>query len=136
MIRAFVDKKGNISSPDMMEFKLELTKHREHEVDIDVKRRQRTLKQNDTLHWALEIFAKGLQEIGYKIKMADLKYELKQRGFFGWVDYETKEGTQRRPKDTHEMKTDECADAFEKLQLSASSYDIIIPTPDPEKATR
>ncbi len=85
MIRAFVDKHGNISTPDMLEFKAELTRHREHEIDITVKRRQRTLKQNAVLHWALELFSKGLKEIGYKIEMEDLKYELKQRGFFGWV---------------------------------------------------
>ena len=129
MIRAYISKKGELSTPNLLDFKSELLKHREHEVEIEVKRLKRSSQQNRTLHWALTIFASGLREHGYKIEMEDLKYELKQRGFFGFVDYETKEGTQRRPKDTHEMTTDECADAFEKLQLSAESYDIIIPDP-------
>lgn len=135
MVRAYVDKSGNISTPDMLDFKAELLRHREHEVEIETRRLKRTSKQNRTLHWALTIFSKGLKEIGYKIEMEDLKYELKQRGFFGWVNYETKEGTKRRPKDTHEMSTDECAEAFDKLQLIASvQYEIIIPNPNPEKA--
>ena len=133
MVRAYVDNDGKISTPDMLELKAEIAKHRNHEVEIPVKRRKRTTKQNSVLHWAMELFSKGLKEHGYKIEMEDLKYELKQRGFFGYVDYETKEGTQRRPKDTHELSTDEAADAFEKLQLSALSYDIIIPDPDPNK---
>lgn len=133
MIRAYINKSGELSTPDYLEFKAELTQHRDHEVDIIVRRRKRTTKQNNTLHWAMELFSKGLKEHGYKIEMTDLKFELKKHGFFGWVEYETKEGTQRRPKDTHELSTDEAADAFEKLQLSAQSYDIIIPDPDPNR---
>jgi hypothetical protein len=131
MIRAYVSDKGQVSSPVMMEIHEAFLKHKSHEIEIEIKRLKRTSQQNRTLHWGLGIFANGLTEKGYKIKMEDLKYELKQRGFFGWVEYETKEGTKRRPKDTHEMTTDECADAFEKLQTSAASYDIIIPNPDP-----
>ena len=132
MIRAYINNNGEISTPDLLDFKAELTEHRNHEVEITVKRRKRTSPQNRTLHWAMTLYSKGLKEHGYKIEMEDLKYELKQRGFFGWVEYETKEGTQRRPKDTHELTIDEAVDAFEKLQLSALSYDIIIPNPDPE----
>jgi len=133
MIRAYVNNDGEISTPDMLDLKAEIAKHRNHEIEIPVKRRKRTTKQNNTLHWAMELFSKGLKEHGYKIEMPDLKFELKKHGFFGWVDYETKEGTQRRPKDTHELTTDEAVDAFEKLQLSARSYDIIIPDPDPDR---
>jgi len=130
MIRAYVNKTGELSTPNLLDFKVELLKHREHEVEIEVKRLRRSSQQNKTLHWALTIFALGLKEHGYKIEMEDLKYELKQRGFFGFVDYETKEGSQRRPKDTHEMTTNECVEAFDRLQQSALSYDIIIPNPD------
>ena len=114
----------------MLDFKTELVKHRGNEVTIEVKRRTRTNPQNRALHWGMTLFSKGLKEIGYKIEMEDLKYELKQRGFFGWVDYETKEGTKRRPKDTHELSTDECVDSFDKIQLAALQYNIIIPDPD------
>lgn len=133
MIRAYVNNEGEISTPDMLDIKAEIAKHRKQEIEISVKKRKRTSQQNRTLHWALGLFSKGLKEHGYKIEMEDLKYELKQKGFFGWVEYDTKEGTQRRPKDTHELSTDEAADAFEKLQLSAQSYDIIIPNPDPDR---
>ena len=131
MIRTYVNNDGEISTSDLLDIKAEIAEHRNHEVEVSVKRRKRTSQQNRTLHWALTIFSKGLKGIGYKIEMEDLKYELKQKGFFGWVDYETKEGTQRRPKDTHEMSTDECAEVFERLQASARSYEIIIPNPDP-----
>jgi hypothetical protein len=133
MIRCYVNKSGELSTPNLLDFKSELLKHREHEVEIEIKRLKRSSKQNKTLHWALTIFSSGLKEHGYKIEMEDLKYELKQRGFFGFVDYETKEGSQRRPKDTHEMTTDECTEAFDRLQQSALSYDIIIPDPDPNR---
>lgn len=133
MVRAYVNNEGEISTPDMLDIKAEIAKHRKQEIEISVKKRKRTSQQNRTLHWALGLFSKGLKEHGYKIEMEDLKYELKQKGFFGWVEYDTKEGTQRRPKDTHELSTDEAADAFEKLQLSAQSYDIIIPNPDPDR---
>ena len=133
MIRAYINNDGEISTPDLLDFKAEIAEHRNKEVEIIVKRRKRTSQQNRTLHWALTIFASGLREHGYKIEMEDLKYELKQKGFFGWVEYETKEGTQRRPKDTHEQSTDEGADSFDKIQLSARSYDIIIPDPDPNR---
>lgn len=133
MIRAYVNNEGKISDPDMLELKAEIAKHRNHEIEIPVKRRTRTSKQNNTLHWALTIFAKGLKEKGYKTEMEDLKYELQQRGYWGWVDYETKEGIKRRPKGSHEMTTDECANAFEMLQAAALQYDIIIPDPDPNK---
>ena len=133
MIRTYVNKEGEISTPNMLDFKTELLKNREKEVEIVVRRVQRSSKQNRTIHWALTIFANGLKELGYKIEMEDLKYELKQKGFFGWVDYETKEGVQRRPKDTHELTVDEGVEAFDKLQLSAGSYEIIIPDPDPDR---
>jgi len=130
LIRTYVNDKGEISTPDMLTFKAELLKKRNKEIEIIVKGLQRTSPQNRALHWALNIFADGLQELGYKIEMPDLKYELKQRGFFGWVDYETKEGTQRRPKDTHELTINECVEAFDKIQLSASQYEIFIPDPN------
>ena len=130
MIRAYVNNEGEISTPDMLDLKAEIARHRNHEIEIPVKRRKRTSQQNRTLHWAMNIFSKGLRELGYKIEMPDLKFELKDKGFFGFVDYETKEGTKRRPKDTHELTTDEAVDAFEKLQLSAQSYNIIIPNPE------
>ena len=135
MIRTLIDKQGRISTPDMMSFYDEFSHHKGHEVNIEIKRVKRTSQQNKTLHWGLGLFAKGLLEKGYKIKMEDLKYELKEKGFFGWVEYETKDGVKKRPKDTHELSTDECAQAFQDIQMAASHYDIFIPDPDPEKAT-
>ena len=132
MIRAYVNNEGQISTPSMLEFKEELLSKRNKEIEIIIKELQRTSPQNRALHWGLNIFAKGLKEIGYKMEMPDLKYELKINGFFGWVFYETKEGMKKRPKDTHELSIDECVDAFDKIQLTAqSSYNIIIPDPDP-----
>ena len=133
MIRAFVNNDGEISTPDMMDFKAEIAKQRNHEVELTCKRRQRTSKQNRTLHWGLNIYVEGLQELGYKIDLESFKYELEKKGFWGWVEYETKDGVQTRPKKTHELSTDECADGFERLQTSARSYDIIIPDPDPDR---
>jgi len=132
-MRALVSKDGKLSTPDMMELRAEIAKHAGKEVEIPVKRRRRTTQQNRALHWALNIYSEELTERGYKISMEDLKYELKQKGFFGWVDYETKEGTKRRPKDTHEQTTDEQAESFEHIQRSALQYDIIIPDPDPNR---
>ena len=132
-MRALVSKDGKLSTPDMLELLAEIAKHAGKEIEIPIKKRRRTTQQNRALHWGLTIFSKGLKEIGYKIEMEDLKYELKQQGFFGWVDYETKEGTKRRPKDTHEQSTDEQAESFERLQLAAKQYDIIIPDPDPNR---
>lgn len=133
-IRTYVNNDGEISTSDLLEIKAEIAKHRNHEIDIIIQRRQRTSQQNRALHWAIGLFSKGLQELGYKITPEDLKYELKIKGFFGWVEYETKNGTGRRPKNSHEMSTDECAAAFELLQDSARSYEIIIPDPIPEKS--
>ena len=132
-MRALVSKDGKLSTPDMLDLLAEIAKHAGKEVEIPVKRRRRTTKQNNTIHWAMTIFSEGLTERGYIISMEDLKYELKQQGFFGWVTYETKGGTKRRPKDTHEQTTDEQADSFEHIQLSALQYDIIIPDPDPNR---
>ena len=133
-MRALVNKDGKLSTPDMLDLLAEIAKHAGKEVEIPVKRRRRTSPQNRALHWALTIFSDGLVEIGYKsMTMENLKYELKQKGFFGWVEYETKEGTKRRPKDTHEQSTDEQSESFEKIQLSALQYDIIIPDPDPNR---
>lgn len=132
-IRALVSKDGRLSTPDFLDFKEAIAQHPEKEVDIIVRRRKRTSKQNRTIHWALNIFSKGLMEIGYKIEMEDLKYELKQKGFFGWVEYETNEGTKRRPKDTHEQSTDEGAESFDRIQLSAKQYGIIVPDPNPDR---
>ena len=133
-IRALVSKDGKLSTPDMLDFLVEVAKHPGKEIEIPVKRRRRTTKQNSTLHWALTIFSDGLIERGYNIKMEDLKYKLKQLGFFGWVYFETKDGEERRPKDTHEQTTDEQAESFEHIQRSAlSQYDIIIPNPDPDR---
>lgn len=130
MIPAYVNDKGRISDPSMMEFKEELAKLPNQEVEIDVKKRKRTSPQNRTLHWGMRIFADGLRDLGYKITMPDLKHELKKKGFFGWVEYETKEGMQTRPKDTHELDVTECSNAFNDLQMSASQYNIIIPDPN------
>jgi len=133
-IRALVSKDGKLSTPDMMDLLAEIAKHAGKEVEIPVKKRRRTTKQNSTIHWAMNILSEGLTERGYSITMADLKYELKQKGFFGWVEYETpNEGTKRRPKDTHEQTTDEQAESFERIQLAATKYDIIIPNPDPNR---
>ena len=129
-IQAYVNDKGLISTPTMMELKEALTKFPKQEIDILLKKRQRTSPQNRTLHWGLRIFADGLIDLGYKITMIDLKYELKKKGFFGWVEYETKEGMQKRPKDTHELNVDECSVAFNDLQMTASHYNIIIPDPN------
>ena len=132
-MRALVNNEGLISTPDMLDLKAEIAKQRGHEIEITVKRRKRTSQQNRTIHWALNEFSKGLKDLGYKIEMEDLKYELKQKGFFGWVEYETKEGTQRRPKDTHEQTTDEAAESFDLIQRAADSYEIYIPDPDPDR---
>jgi len=133
-IRALVSKDGKLSTPDMMDLLAEIAKHAGKEVEIPVKKRRRTTKQNSTIHWALTIFSDGLQDRGYKIKMEDLKYKLKQLGFFGWVTFETKHGEERRPKDTHEQSTDEQAESFEHIQNAALvQYDIIIPDPDPNR---
>lgn len=126
----YVNDKGKISEPSMAEFKEELAKHPNQEVDVGVKKRKRTIPQNNVLHWALRIFANGLTDLGYKITFLDLKYELKDRGFFGYNEYETKEGTQRRPKDTSELNVKECSDAFQFIQMAAMQYDIIIPDPN------
>jgi len=133
MVRTYVNNDGEISTSDMMDFKAEIAKQRNHEVELTCKRRKRTSQQNRTLHWGFNIFVKGLNDLGYKIDLDSLKYELEKRGFWGYVEYETKDGTQQRPKKTHELSTDECADGFERLQTSARSYDIIIPNPDPNK---
>lgn len=132
-IRALISSDGRLSTPDWLDFKEAVAQHPGKEIEIIVKRRKRTSQQNRTLHWALTIFSKGLMEIGYKIEMEDLKYELKQKGFFGWIEYETNEGMKRRPKDTHEQSTDEQAESFEHIQRSALQYDIIIPDPDPDR---
>jgi len=133
-IRALVSKDGMLSTPDLLEFKEAVAKRSGKEIEIVVKNRKRTTKQNSTIHWAMNILSEGLTERGYSITMADLKYELKQKGFFGWVEYETpNEGTKRRPKDTHEQTTDEQAESFERIQLAATKYDIIIPNPDPNR---
>lgn len=130
MIRALVNNEGKISTPTMMEFKEALTKYTNQEVEIDIRKRKRTSPQNRTFHWGLRIFADGLTDLGYRITMLDLKYELKQRGFFGWVEYETKDGIQKRPKDTSEMNVDECSRAFKDIQMAAGHYEIIVPDPD------
>ena len=133
IIPAYVNDKGQISTPSMMEFKEEIAKYPKQEIEIDVGKRKRTSQQNRTLHWGLRIFADGLTNLGYKIKMPDLKFELKKKGFFGWVEYETKEGIQRRPKDTHELDVTESSNAFQDLQIAASHYEIIIPDPNEEE---
>ena len=133
MIRTYVNNDGEISTSDWLDFKREIVKHRNHEVELIVKRRQRTNKQNRALHWGFNIYVEGLQDLGYNIDLESFKYELEKKGFWGWVEYETKEGVQTRPKKTHELSTDECAEGFERLQTSARSYDIIIPDPDPNK---
>jgi len=132
-IRALISKEGKISTPDLMEFKEALIHFPEQEVDIIVRKRQRTTQQNRALHWGLNIFAEGLSDLGYKISMLDLKYELQSKGFYGWREYETKDGMKRRPKGTSEMKVDECAEAFNNLQMAAAHYEIFIPDPDKEK---
>ena len=133
-IRALVSSDGRLSTPDWLEFKEAVAQHPGKEIEIIVKKRKRTSQQNRTIHWALNIFSNGLKELGYKTEMEDLKYELKQKGFFGWVDYETNEGTKRRPKDSHEQSTDEQAESFDKIQLAASHYEIFIPNPDPNRS--
>lgn len=133
MIRAYINNDGEISTPDLMDVKAEITKHRNHEIEITVKRRTRTSQQNRALHWAFNIFVKGLNDLGYKIDLDSLKFELEKRGFWGYVEYETKNGIQQRPKKTHELSTDECAEGFERLQASAKSYEIIIPDPNPDR---
>ena len=132
-MRALVSKDGKLSTPDMMDLLAEIASHAGKEIEIPVKKRRRTSKQNRVIHWALTIFSKGLKDRGYKTEMEDLKYELKQNGFFGWVEYDTKDGVKRRPKDTHEQDVNEQADSFERIQLAALQYDIIIPDPDPDR---
>jgi len=41
MMRAYINNEGKISSPDLLDFKAELAQHRNHEVEITIKRRRR-----------------------------------------------------------------------------------------------
>jgi len=129
-MRALVNKDGKISTPVMMEFLEKIAKFPQQEIDIEVKKRKRTSPQNRTLHWGLRIFADGLTDLGYKISTDDLKYELKEKGFFGHVEYETRDGVKRRPRNTSEMNIDECNNAFKDIQMAASHYEIIVPDPN------
>ena len=73
----YVNDKGKISELCMTEFKEEVAEHPGQEIEVGVKKRKRTIPQNNTLHWALRIFAKGLTDLGYRITFLDLKHELK-----------------------------------------------------------
>ena len=97
-------------------------------LDVNIYNPKRTNPQNNYLHKLLRLFAKGLTDLGYRMSMEDLKFELKEKGFFGWKEYQTKDGIKKRGKDTHELTTTELSEAIEAIKESASKYyDIYLP---------
>jgi len=129
-IIALVDRKGAISVPAILQFKEAVAKFSNREVGIDIHESKHTSPQNRTLHRGIRIFAEGLTEQGNKTTLEDLKYELGENGFFGWVEYQTEKGLKRRPKSTSELHKDESCECFNNLQIAAAKRDIIIPDPE------
>lgn len=100
-------------------------------LSIEKQTKKRSTLQNAYLHASFTILTKGLNELGNKFSMSEVKELVKAKFLMiDMIDQSTGEVLGKRIKGTSELTTTEMMEFIMEMQQWAAEFEIMIPNPN------